>query len=347
MTDSESDLNSTSSSIHSDSDLADESNRDQPVAPPSEGASMEHYQEYIQYLQLQHGKLQQCNAMLNENNNVLNAQQLKCSRKHPPKVSSSNTISSASQLSSAGPSTASTSSKNSDTEKLILSAAKKYSITTEMFLPDKVIFQTNCPDPPAEISNPNHYAKKSMEKDTLVTELYASIDFVLHPRMQTNAFYNQFRTGMQQARSSFINGLRSVAGSIFNMLNEYFMSKFDRNSVPQVTQLIRWETGKGKAYDVFKAPILYPDHVVNEKRVFKDWLVFAKVIKVVVCGRMSLFPKARSGPPPYTKIWQLTSCTPGLIAFGITSMIFVLSPDQEFSGDGVGAISSILYHSVF
>ncbi|KAG1893166.1 uncharacterized protein F5891DRAFT_986156 [Suillus fuscotomentosus] len=239
MTDSESDSKSTSSDIHSDSDLADESNCDQPVAPPSAGASMEHYQE-----------LQQRNAMLNENNNVLNAQQLKC------------------------PSTASASSKTSDIKKLILSVAKKYSITTEMFLPDKVIFQTNCPDPPAEILNPNHYAKKSTEKDTL------------------------FGTGMQQARSSFINGLCSVAGTILNMPNEYFMSKFDHNFVPQVTRLIRWETGKGKVYDVFKAPILYPDHVINEKKVFRNWLVFAMTI-------------------------------------------FVLSPDQKFLGDGVGAISSI------
>ncbi|KAG1856193.1 hypothetical protein C8R48DRAFT_543883, partial [Suillus tomentosus] len=53
------------------------------------------------------------------------------------------------------------------------------------------------------------------------------------------------------------------------------------------------------------------------------------------------------GPPPYAKIWQLVNCTPGLIAFSVTSTIFILSPDQEFSGDGVGAILSISYHSVF
>ncbi|KIK37498.1 hypothetical protein CY34DRAFT_34198, partial [Suillus luteus UH-Slu-Lm8-n1] len=53
------------------------------------------------------------------------------------------------------------------------------------------------------------------------------------------------------------------------------------------------------------------------------------------------------GPPSYAKMWKLTSCTPGLIAFSVTSIIFILSPDQEFSGDGVGAISSIVYHSLF
>jgi len=82
---------------------------------------------------------------------------------------------------------------------------------------------------------------------------------------------------MQQAQLSFINGLCSVAGSIFNMLNEYFVSKYNRKSVPQVTDLIGWEAGKGKVFNVFKAPILYSDNVVNEKRVFKNWLVLAKV----------------------------------------------------------------------
>ncbi|KAG1822152.1 hypothetical protein DFJ58DRAFT_849931 [Suillus subalutaceus] len=339
----ESDLNLSRSSGHSGLylDSADEDDCDQRVAPPAEGASVEHYQEYIKYLQLQHGKLEQRNVALNESNNVLNVHQLKRSRKHPLKAPSSNTLSLASQpsssLSAASPTTlsaplatsaTSASYKASDIDKLILSLAKTYMITTEMFLSDKVNFQSDCPDPPADISSPNRYVKKSTEKDTLVTELYMSIDFVLHrcEQMPSITSLTQFGTRMHQAQLSFINGLHSVAGSIFNMPNEYFMSKYD--------YLIRWEAGKGKVFNVFK-------------RVFKNWMVLAKVVKVVVCGKMSLFPKARGALPPYAKIWQLTSCTPGLIAFGVTSIIFILSPDQEFSGDGTGAISSILYHSVF
>ncbi|KAG1784518.1 uncharacterized protein HD556DRAFT_1198997, partial [Suillus plorans] len=158
---------------------------------------------------------------------------------------------------------------------------------------------------------------------------------------------NQFGSGMQQARSSFLNSLRTVAGGIFNMPNEFFVSKYDRTSLSQVTDLIGWEAGKGKAYDIFKAPILYPDHIVNEKKIFRNWIVIAKAMKVAVCGKMSLYSKARGGPPSYAKMWKLTSCTPGLITFSVTSIIFILSPDQEFSGDGVGAISSIAYHSLF
>ncbi|KAG1790860.1 uncharacterized protein HD556DRAFT_1241668, partial [Suillus plorans] len=157
---------------------------------------------------------------------------------------------------------------------------------------------------------------------------------------------NQFGSGMQQARSSFLNSLRTVAGGIFNMPNEFFVS--NTTELPSHrSQTDRMGSRQGKAYDIFKAPILYPDHIVNEKKIFRNWIVIAKAMKVAVCGKMSLYSKARGGPPSYAKMWKLTSCTPGLITFSVTSIIFILSPDQEFSGDGVGAISSIAYHSLF
>ncbi|KAG2126013.1 uncharacterized protein EDB93DRAFT_1257817 [Suillus bovinus] len=327
---SDSDSNSTSFRLDSGSDSADEGTQCHPVAPPSSGASIVHYQEYIKYLQLQHGQLQQRNMSLNESNNA-------SATSVTPSASESTAISG----------TTPDSSKTSGVDKVILGLAKKYALIMEMFLPDKVIFQTDCPDPPVDFSSPAHYAKKSTEKAALITELYTSIDYTLHARMRTNHFFNQFGSGMQQARCSFLNSLCSVAGGIFNMPNKFFVSKYDRNSLPQVMDLIGWEAGKGQAYDIFKAPILYPDHVVNEKKIFQNWIVIVKVIKVAICGKMSLYPKARGGPPSYAKIWQLTSCTPGLIAFGVTSIIFILSPDQEFSGDGVGTISSISYHSIF
>ncbi|KAG1808409.1 uncharacterized protein BJ212DRAFT_1303022 [Suillus subaureus] len=143
--------------------------------------------------------------------------------------------------------------KTSDVDKFILGLAKKYALTMEMFLPDKVVFETDCPDPPVDFSSPTCYAKKSTEKAALVAELYASINYTLHARMQTNMFFNQ------------------------------------------VTDLIRWEVGKGKVYDIFKALILYPDHVVNEKKIFQNWIVIAKVIKVVICRKMTLYPKACNG----------------------------------------------------
>ncbi|KAG1857470.1 hypothetical protein F4604DRAFT_1931423 [Suillus subluteus] len=366
--DSDSNLDDSDSNLLSLSDSGHDSDDDaRPVAPPSADSSTKHLQAYIKQLQLEKGKLEERNAALNATNGTLAAQQLKRRRRSQNQTSSapafpaSSTASlrsstppstTASSRSSAPPSsapstTASIITSETIIDKLILGLAKKYALTTEMFLPDKVIFQTDCPDPLVDITSPQRYTKKSTEKAALVTELYASIDHELHPQMRTNSFFNLFATGMQQARSSFFNGLRTVSGSIFNMSPEYFVARYDRASVQQITDMIGWEAGKGKTFDVFKAPVLYPDNIVNEKKIFRDWLMIAKVIKVSVCGKMSLFPKGRGGPPTYAKIWKLNSCTPGMISFGVTSIIFMLSPDQEFSGDGIGAISSIPYHTVF
>jgi len=81
--------------------------------------------------------------------------------------------------------------------------------------------------------------------------------------------------GMQQARSSFFFSLRSVAGSIFNLSPEYLTAKYQRAAMQQIMDMIGWAAGK--EYDVFKAPVLYPDQVINDKKVFGNWLVIAKV----------------------------------------------------------------------
>ncbi|KAJ8581863.1 hypothetical protein M405DRAFT_706598, partial [Rhizopogon salebrosus TDB-379] len=71
--------------------------------------------------------------------------------------------------------------------------------------------------------------------------------------------------------------------------------------------------------------------------------------KVAVGGKMSIYSKSgrNGGANPYCKLWRLKACTPGLIACGVTSIIFLLSPDQQFPGSGVGTISSISYSAVF
>ncbi|KAG2033660.1 hypothetical protein BDR03DRAFT_984847 [Suillus americanus] len=154
---SDSGLNLISLSSNSALDSADKGIQ-RPVAPPSSGASIEHYQELIKYIQLQHGQLQKWNASLNDSNGILAAQQLKYS---------------------------------------------------------------------------------------------------------------------------------------------------NQNLLRTLSQLLT----------------LYPDHIINEKTIFTNWIVIAKIIKVAVCGKMSLYSKAHSSPPSYTKIWKFTSCTPGLIAFSIILMV--------------------------
>ncbi|KAG2138254.1 hypothetical protein BD769DRAFT_1384774 [Suillus cothurnatus] len=177
----------------SSSDSEDSDHSIQPVAPPSEGATLEHFQEYVKYLQLQKGKLEDCNAALNATNNILLSNQPQRSCKCSPSQVPSSAVSSASLAT-----TAMTAGANSDQES------------------------------------------------------------------------EKFCTGMQ----------RSVAGSIFNMAPEYFSASYDRMSNQQIMDMIGWVAGKGKDFDVLNAPIIYPDLKVNAKKVFGNWFMIAKFIKV-------------------------------------------------------------------
>jgi hypothetical protein len=82
---------------------------------------------------------------------------------------------------------------------------------------------------------------------------------------------------MQRVRSSYHHALRSVAGSIFNMSPEYFSASYDRMSNQQIMDMIGWVAGKGKDFDVLKAPIIYPDLKISAKKVFGNWFMIAKV----------------------------------------------------------------------
>ncbi|KIM55488.1 hypothetical protein SCLCIDRAFT_43762, partial [Scleroderma citrinum Foug A] len=45
--------------------------------------------------------------------------------------------------------------------------------------------------------------------------------------------------------------------------------------------------------------------------------------------------------------WQNSVVTPGCIAWAATLLMFLLSPDSEFFGNGTGTVSKIMYHFVF
>jgi hypothetical protein len=69
--------------------------------------------------------------------------------------------------------TTTTAATDSDrtSEKVIVDLGKKYGLTIEMFMLDDSIFKLPCPDPPADIQGARCYAKKSAEKDALVTDI--------------------------------------------------------------------------------------------------------------------------------------------------------------------------------
>ncbi|KAG2137899.1 uncharacterized protein EDB93DRAFT_1253553 [Suillus bovinus] len=325
-----SDINSEFT-LSSDSDSEDSDYSIQPVTPPSDGATLEHFQEYIKYLQLQKGRLEERNATLNATNNILMSNQpqqsCKCSPGQVP-------LSTAFLVLLATIATTAAADSDRESEKVIMDLGKKYGLTTEMFMLDDSIFKLPCPDLPADIQGARRYADKSTEKAALVTELHGCIDHTLHPHMLTTHFINKFCAGMQRVCSSYHYALWTVAGSIFNMSPKYFSALYDHMSNQQIMDMIRWVAGKGKDFNVLKAPIIYRD---------------LKFIKVVVGNKMSIYSKSGhgGGPSPYCEMWHLKACTPSLIACSVTSMIFLLSPNQQFPGSGVGATSSISYSTVF
>ncbi|KAG2353232.1 hypothetical protein BDR07DRAFT_1496662 [Suillus spraguei] len=112
------------------------------------------------------------------------------------------------------------------------------------------------------------------------------------------------------------------------------------------------DTGKGKEFNILHSPIIYPNLKINAKKVFGNWLVITKFIKVAIGGKMSIYSQpgchiSSGNPNPYVKLWKLNGCTPGLIVCGVTTLVFILSPNQQFPGSGIGTILSISYSTVF
>ncbi|KAG2103988.1 uncharacterized protein F5147DRAFT_775694 [Suillus discolor] len=79
--------------------------------------------------------------------------------------------------------------------------------------------------------------------------------------------------------------------------------------------------------------------------VFGNWEPLAKAIRIVMFGKNSLdivgWPRAKCN----ARKWGITSCTPGLLAWGWVAG--ELSLDTSFTKDGVGARSRLPYAAMF
>ncbi|KAI5982874.1 hypothetical protein EDD15DRAFT_2138479, partial [Pisolithus albus] len=71
--------------------------------------------------------------------------------------------------------------------------------------------------------------------------------------------------------------------------------------------------------------------------------------KAALWGKASLVDGfvRRSGPKTNGRRWQVSAVTPGSIAWAATICMFLLSPDSEFPGNGIGHTSKIDYYEVF
>ncbi|KAG1828217.1 hypothetical protein EV424DRAFT_1289110, partial [Suillus variegatus] len=229
--------------------------------------------------------------------------------------------------------------------------SRKYGIVAEMFPPEHRILKLPVPNPPPAIISRSRYASKSAEELGLVTELYSLLPDHLHRFVPTSHFQSLVRQSiMLCSRSSEISKLRVMAGRIFSLDPSYFDIGFtNRDTIPEIQKMLG-TTGPGSRSTLSKfPPVLFTrqERDPTMSTVFGNWEPLAKAIRIIMFGKNSLdiagWPRAKCN----ARKWGVTSCTPGLLAWGWVALIFILSPNTSFTKDGVGAKSRLPYAAMF
>ncbi|KIJ06321.1 hypothetical protein PAXINDRAFT_92194, partial [Paxillus involutus ATCC 200175] len=160
-----------------------------------------------------------------------------------------------------------------------------------------------------------------------------------------------FNQASTSARATILNTLHDVMGKILGLPGEYFETEYSRESQPDIRAMLGITIEHPRTYPLL-FPMLYPDLDVGSKKLFGNWQVLAKILKAALFGPTSIQATHQSGHlltrrKTYTQIWGVTTLTPGAVAWAITVLLFFLSPDISFLGDGVGVTSKISYKERF
>ncbi|KAG2112053.1 uncharacterized protein F5147DRAFT_651154 [Suillus discolor] len=226
----------------------------------------------------------------------------------------------------------------------------KYGIVVEMFPPEHHILKLPVSNPPPAIISGSCYASKSAEELGLVTELYSLLPDHLHRFVPTSHFQLLLEQQLQGGRSSEISKLRVMAGQIFSLDLSYFDIGFtNRDTIPEIQKMLCTTGPGGRLTSLKFPPVLFTrqERDPTMSTVFGNWEPLAKAIRIIMFGKNSLdiagWPHAKCN----TRKWGITSCTPGLLAWGWVALIFILSSDTSFTKDRVGAKSRLLYAAMF
>ncbi|KAJ3019131.1 hypothetical protein NUW54_g160 [Trametes sanguinea] len=178
-------------------------------------------------------------------------------------------------------------------------------------------------------------------------------------------FKTAFIKGYNAMCSTAINTMRSVATRVFDVRAEWMVrktTKVDRAQEPVLLRFLKWDfAGQNAPYDKFP-PLLYPDGVLDNTRMFQS-LYIVKLLRAVLFGKESTSlddedanqeacngkdcdgedcnghlgsrrrakqPHHPAGPPTNAILWELTMVTPGLIAFGAVAATFLLSANEDY-----------------
>ncbi|KAG1886829.1 uncharacterized protein F5891DRAFT_923654, partial [Suillus fuscotomentosus] len=293
------------------------------VSIPGPNASKGEVMEALKALQLKVQCLQEENRALKEKNKILLAEKpkRKCRVEAPDELVAH--------------------------EQTISLYARKYGMTVEMF-PDNELLTKKPPDSPTPFNSHDRYRTASTQESAFLDELYTHFPECVHRAMQSVYFKDLVNKCISDARSNEIKKLCGVAGDIFDLPPKYFANpSYDRASVVKIQKMLG-VSGKTQAYKIFP-PLLFPglQEDTTLKTVFGNWALFAKILRASLHGVTSLHQEPCGGSKTNARKWSFQQVTPGSIAWAAIIAIFLLSPDTEFPGLGVGKSSTINYKDLF
>ncbi|KAG2145633.1 hypothetical protein BD769DRAFT_1660731 [Suillus cothurnatus] len=202
----------------------------------------------------------------------------------------------------------------------------KYGACYEMFPPDRQLLLCSNPMFAPPLNEPSRYETLASVELALLSELYSLLPSHIHLLVADNHFADVFEDAMNSSRASEIKKLHSKA-RIQKLLG---ISVLQRTPKPF-------------------PPILFPNLVKDAslKMIFGNWEVFGKIIHIVLWGETGLTALRAGGPPCNGNKWEITSLTPGLLAWAAVIATFLLSADKEFHYSSKGETTKIQYSYMF
>ncbi|KAG2058241.1 hypothetical protein BDR06DRAFT_1004453 [Suillus hirtellus] len=224
-------------------------------------------------------------------------------------------------------------------DKEICLCGHKYGACYEIFAPDRQLLLRSNPMFTTPLNKPSHYETSASVELALLSELDSLLPSHIHPLVADNHFIDVFEDVMNSSCASEIKKLHSKAGVIFGLPEQYFTdTMYNRASVPEIHISVSQRTSKPFP------PILFPNLIEDAslKTIFRNWEVFGKIIHIVLWGETGL-TVLRAGRPPHSgNKWEITSLTPGLLAWAAVIAIFLLSADKEFCYSSKGETTKIV-----
>ncbi|KAI5983621.1 hypothetical protein EDD15DRAFT_2178625, partial [Pisolithus albus] len=159
-----------------------------------------------------------------------------------------------------------------------------------------------------------------------------------------------FAQAMQSGRSDILYKLRDNADVIFDLPKAHFAPNYPRLEVPEIVKMLGVkDVGTLNPRFTIWYPLLFKDMKVDMRKPFMNWRPLGQILRAALWGKASLAEGfvRRSGPKTNGRKWQVSAVTPGSVAWAATICMFLLSPDSEFPGNGIGHTSKIDYYDVF